>query len=42
MEPPASRIVYLTAENQLVTDLSYIGAFGGPHPFFHPNGSLID
>ena len=41
-EPPACRIVHLTAENRLVADLTFIGSFGGHHPFFAADGSLID
>lgn len=42
LEPPAVRLVHLTAEHRLVTHLSFIGAFDGPHPFFDADGQLID
>ena len=41
-EPPACRLVHLTPENRVVADLTYIGSFGGTHPFYNPDGSLID
>jgi 3',5'-cyclic AMP phosphodiesterase CpdA len=41
-EPPACRLVHLTKDNRLVADLTFIGSFGGTHPFFNPDGSLID
>ncbi|WP_282605945.1 phosphodiesterase [Pelagibius sp. Alg239-R121] len=41
-EPPACRIVHLTEDKRLVADLTYIGSFDGPHPFFNADGSLID
>ena len=42
VEPPACRIVHLNDDGLLVSHLSYIGAFDGPHPFFNSDGSLID
>ncbi len=41
-EPPACRLVHLTKDRRLVADITYIGSFDGPHPFFNPDGSLID
>ena len=41
-EPPACRLVHLTKDNRMVADLTFIGSFGGTHPFFNPDGSLID
>ena len=41
-EPPACRLVHLTKDNRLVSDLTYIGTFDGPHPFYNPDGTLID
>ena len=42
LEPPACRLVHLTEDGRLVSHLTFIGAFDGPHPFFHPDGTLID
>jgi 3',5'-cyclic AMP phosphodiesterase CpdA len=42
MDPPACKLVYLNEDNQLVGHLSYIGTFDGPHPFFNPDGTLVD
>ncbi|MGI9417280.1 MAG: phosphodiesterase [Geminicoccaceae bacterium] len=42
LEPPACRLVQLTEENRLVSHISYIGAYDGPHPFFDDDGALID
>lgn len=41
-EPPACRIVHMTSDRRLVADLTYIGCFDGPHPFFDKDGALID
>ncbi len=41
-EPPACRIVHMTEDKRLVADLTYIGNFDGPHPFFDGDGALID
>ncbi len=41
-EPPACRLVHLTAEKRLIADLTFIGSFDGPHPFYHEDGTLID
>ncbi len=41
LEPPAIQLIRYS-EGQLTTHLSYIGAFSGPWPFCHPDGSLID
>ncbi|MCG8563057.1 MAG: phosphodiesterase [Hyphomicrobiales bacterium] len=42
LEPPACRLVQLTGESRLVSHISYIGAYDGPHPFFEDDGVLID
>lgn len=42
LEPPACHLVTWTAEQGFTTNLSFIGHFDGPHPFFHPDGALID
>lgn len=43
LEPPACRlIVWGDATGTLVTHLSPIGTFDGPHPFFNGAGQLID
>lgn len=41
-EPPAVRMVNLTSDGRLVTHVSPIGSFDGPHPFFDADGVLID
>lgn len=42
MEPPSCQLHHLTEEGLLVSHLSYIGSFDGPHPFFASDGRLID
>ncbi|WP_142846681.1 phosphodiesterase [Telmatospirillum sp. J64-1] len=42
MEPPAVRLFRLGQDGGLISHLSYIGAFDGPHPFFTESGQLID
>ncbi len=42
LEPPAIRLFRITEDGQVVTHLSFIGTFVGPHPFFEPGGALID
>jgi Icc protein len=42
MEPPACQLHWWTPEQGVVSHLSFIGDFGGPHPFFDPAGRLID
>ncbi len=41
LDPPAVRI-FQWADDLLVSHISYIGDFGGLHPFFSVDGSLID
>lgn len=41
LEPPLLRL-FRFADNNVVTHLSPIGTFDGPHPFFNSDGSLID
>lgn len=41
MDPPAVRIFRWTG-GELINHLSFIGDFGGRHPFFDKNGNLID
>jgi len=42
LEPPAVRMVHMTGECRLVSHVSPIGSFDGPHPFFSADGVLID
>lgn len=42
MDPPALRIFRFTEHGEVVSHLSYVGDFKGPHPFFTPDGQLID
>jgi len=42
MEPPAVRMFRIGDGGNIVTHISYIGAFDGPHPFFAADGSLVD
>ena len=42
MDPPAIRLFRFSDDNKLVTHLSYIGKFDGPHPYFSANGDLVD
>ncbi|KZK89993.1 3',5'-cyclic adenosine monophosphate phosphodiesterase CpdA [Pseudovibrio sp. Ad5] len=41
MDPPAVR-VFRWSEGELINHLSFIGDFGGQHPFFDKDGKLID
>ena len=41
MEPPMMRLFHWI-DGQVVTHLSFVGGFDGPHPFFKSDGSLID
>lgn len=41
LEPPMLRL-FRFADNQVVSHLVPIGTFEGPHPFFEPDGTLID
>lgn len=42
LEPPACQLFYQTGDGNLVSHLSFIGDFEGPHPFFDNSGALID
>ncbi len=42
MEPPAYKVHAWVPGQGLVSHLAYVGAFDGPHPFFEPDGRLID
>lgn len=42
LEPPALRIFRLGEDGTVVTHLSFVGEFDGPHPFFGDDGRLID
>jgi len=42
MDPPAVRLFYFGDDGNVVTHLSYIGAFDGPHPYFAADGALVD
>jgi len=41
LEPPMVRL-FRFADGHLVSHLSHVGSFDGPHPFFAEDGSLID
>ena len=41
MEPPMMRLFHWI-DGQVVSHLSFVGSFDGPHPFFASDGSLID
>ncbi|MBL6929361.1 MAG: phosphodiesterase [Rhodospirillales bacterium] len=42
MDPPAVRLLRYGDDGNVVTHLSFIGTFDGPHPFFAADGSLVD
>jgi 3',5'-cyclic AMP phosphodiesterase CpdA len=42
MEPPAYKVHAWAPGQGLVSHLAYVGKFDGPHPFFEPDGRLID
>ena len=42
MEPPAYKVHAWVPGQGLVSHLAYVGQFDGPHPFFEPDGRLID
>lgn len=42
IDPPAHLLHFWSAEERLVSHISFIGAFDGPHPFFDAEGRLID
>ena len=42
LEPPAIRLFWISADGDVTSHLSFIGAFDGPHPFIEMDGSLKD
>jgi len=42
MDPPAVRIFRIDGNCNVITHLSFIGRFDGPHPFYAADGSLVD
>jgi Icc protein len=42
MDPPAVRLFRFGKDGHVVTHLSYIGDFDGPHPYFTADGALVD
>ena len=42
LEPPAVQLHQWSNDTDLVSHLSFIGSFDGPHPFFDGQGKLID
>jgi len=42
LEPPAIRLFWVSDDGSLVSHLSFVGSFDGPHPFYEPDGSLKD
>lgn len=42
LEPPACQLHAWTPDNTIVSHLSFIGNYGGAHPFFDSAGRLID
>ena len=42
MEPPACQLHQWWEDTGLISHLSFIGEFAGPHPFFDEHGKLID
>ena len=42
MDPPAVRIFSISTSGDVVSHISYIGEFSGPHPFYTKDGDLID
>ena len=42
LEPPAIRLFWVSDDGSLVSHLSFVGGFDGPHPFYEPDGSLKD
>lgn len=41
-DPPAVRLFNIGDDNNVVTHLSFIGNFDGPHPYFADDGSLVE
>ncbi len=42
LEPPTVQLHQWRNDRELVSHLSFVGSFDGPHPFFHVDGRLID
>ena len=42
LEPPGYQLHLWQPDTGLVSHTAVVGQFGGPHPFFHPDGTLID
>lgn len=42
LEPPAVQLHQWSNDRDLVSHLSFLGTFDGPHPFFDAQGKLID
>ena len=42
LEPPAMRLFKIGTDNNIVSHLSFIGKFDGPHPYFNVDGSLVE
>ncbi|MEE9335697.1 MAG: phosphodiesterase [Granulosicoccaceae bacterium] len=42
LEPPTVQLHQWRNERELVSHLSFVGTFDGPHPFFDTQGNLID
>lgn len=42
LEPPAVQLHQWRHDRELISHLSFIGSFDGPHPFFDAQGNLID
>lgn len=42
MDPPAIRLFRFGGDGNVVSHLSYIGVFDGPHPYFTSDGRLVD
>ncbi len=42
MDPPGCLLHAWTSESRLVSHISFVGEFDGPHPFFDERGRLID
>jgi 3',5'-cyclic AMP phosphodiesterase CpdA len=42
MDPPAIRIFRCEDDGGVVSHVSFVGRFDGPHPFFGEDGELLD
>jgi Icc protein len=42
IEPPALRLFNISEGGNIVSHISFIGDFDGPHPYFAADGSLVD